>query len=123
MANEIIHVGIREPKLHRKEILSVAIDIIELLKGHEKYKKIEKEKNIYRTHLAKNIKQLSTMLKSFETGIPKAVIKEEQKKEKTKAITKSKKKTMKKPVKIEKDENLDKLERDIGNIKSKISEL
>jgi hypothetical protein len=122
MTEEIIHVGINEPKQHRKEILTAAIDVIESLKNYEKYKKIEKEKNLYRTYLIKNIKQLNIMLKKFETMIPKLKIKEKHKETKPKETTQQKKKVIKKPIKI-KDRHLERLEEDIMNIRSKINKL
>lgn len=122
MDNEIIHVGIAEPKEKRKEILSITIDTIQLLKKYERYKKIQKEKNLYRTNLTKNIKQLNTMLKGFEKMIPE--VQEQSKPIEQPKITKqtiAKKKAVKIPIKKKKE--FSKLESDIVSLKSKINEL
>jgi len=127
MADEIIHVGIKEPKQHRKEILSLTVDIIQLLKKYEKYKKIEKEKNLYRIHLTKNIKQLTTTLTKFQTMIPQVHMREKRKEKKEypqtqpQKIIKQKKEIIKKPV--IKNKELEKLETDIASIRSKINKL
>jgi len=127
MAEEIIYVGINEPKQYRKEILTSAVDIIQLLKNHERYKKIEKEKNIYRNQLVKNINQLRTLFKGFDNMIPKTHLPELPKKKaaypkiKVEKGTKQIKRIVKKPV--IKDKEIEKLELDIASLKSKINRL
>jgi len=124
--SEIIHVGIKEPKQHRKEILNFSIDIIQLLKKYERHKKLNKEKNLYRTHLMKNIKQLNNLLKGFHKMMPQVAIQEPRPKV---VIQKVSKKAIKKAVKKKnarvksKNKELDKFENDIASLKSKISSL
>jgi len=118
VGKEVIHIRLEEPKQHRKEILGFAIAIVHMLKKYEEYRRIQKEKNLYKTYLVKNRHQLITMLNKFQTMMPYVELEEE----KPEVIPIPKPTATKKKKVIQKEE-LGKFEREIENIKSKIDRL
>ncbi|MEM4244718.1 MAG: hypothetical protein QXR60_00740 [Candidatus Nanoarchaeia archaeon] len=122
-----MHVGLEQPNERRKEILSSAISTIEILKRYESFKKIKKEKELYKKQLRKTNKEIKTMFKEVNEMMPHMeIVKEERKEPKkitpqVKVAVKKKPEIIVKPVKKEK--HLEKLNRDLEELRSKIERL
>ncbi len=122
--NEVMHVGIEQPIERRKEILNIAVDVIQALKEFEMSRKISKEKDIYRKEFIRIVKELNDTIQQFKDGMPSVHVthpheegKEEVKPEKKEEF----RPIVKKPVK--KKTHLDELEDDISRLREKISRL
>ncbi len=122
-----MHVGLEQPDQRRKEILNSAISTIEILKRYESFKKVKKEKELYKKELRKASREIKTMLKELDDMMPYLEIPREEHKEPRKIIrpikvvVKKKPKPVMKPLK--KDQHLEKLDRDLQELRSKIAKL
>lgn len=122
MGNEVMHVGIEEPVQKRKEVLNVAIDAIQALKGFEMHKRVNKEKDVYRKHFIQVIKELSIVIQEFKGHMPPLYVHKEEE-EAEKPEEKAKPIIIKKPVQKKPKTHFDELEDDIRVLKEKISRL
>lgn len=120
MGNEAMHVGIEEPVQKRKEVLNVAIDSIQALKGFELYKRINKEKDVYRKHFIQVIKELSIAINAFKEHMPPLYV---HKEEEEKAEEQAKPVVIKKQPPKKPKTHFDELEDDLRVLKEKISRL
>ena len=71
MAQSIMHTCIQEPKYTRKEMLTLVINIIQILKKYEKLKLIRKEKDIYSKNFLGVIKELNDLNLQLHESLPK----------------------------------------------------
>lgn len=117
-----MHIGIEEPVRQRKDVLNIAIDVIQALKTFEIHRKANREKAIYRKHFARIVKELNLTIHEFKETIPEAHI-PPQKKEEEEIVPSEKPeiKIIRRP--IRKKSELDKLEDDVSALKAKISSL
>lgn len=118
MTDDVMHVGIEEPIQKRKDVLSIAIDVIQSLKEFEIHKKVNKEKAVYRRNFIQTIKELSRDIQEFKEKIPTMHVKEEEKEVKKEKIT-----AIKIPITKRTKTHLTKLEDDITSLRDKIASL
>ena len=127
--SQIMHVGIEEPSEKRKEILNCAIDTLEILKRHERFKKFRKEKDSAKNELKITIKDAKVLFKEIEELLPNVELPKEDRAEREKPMAvvprtrpKIEHVTMKRP-ELKKDTIRDKIERDIQELRDKVSRL
>lgn len=71
MPKEIMHVAIEQPVEKRREVLSSAIDTIQMMKNYERLKQMQKEKDVYRKEFKNIIKEVSILVKELKEKLPK----------------------------------------------------
>ncbi|MBI2672808.1 hypothetical protein HYX19_00970 [Candidatus Woesearchaeota archaeon] len=125
--DDLMHVGIIDPNVKRKQILENAILIIQLLKGFEKIKDIRKEKDKVKSEFKSKLKEINKLAKEFNFLIPKVKLPEiDVKKELHEKVAETKEKLPLKRIKTEKharSANLDKLDKDIDFLRKKLESL
>ena len=122
----LMHVGILNPKTHRKEILENAILTIKLLKGFERINVLRKEKELAKSELKSKLRELNRLIKEFNASLPKVKIPELKVVKKIPSEKSSEEiKVTNKKVKLEhhKTSNLDKLDQDIDLLRKKLESL
>jgi hypothetical protein len=128
----VMHVGIEEPNEKRKEILDSAINTIELLKSYERLKKLKREREIAKKEIktiAKEIKYLFSETEELMPHVeltkeppkrveapPRPPVIREKPKEKA-AVSKPR------PPEVKIDPHTEKLERDLQELRDKISRI
>ncbi|MBS3117844.1 hypothetical protein J4430_03115 [Candidatus Woesearchaeota archaeon] len=115
-SSEAMHVGIENPKTYRKEVLTSAIDTIQILKRYETLRTLRKEKADQTLTLRKHIKELRDMFGEFH-NLPNVHIETEHPHQHS-----SKNKKTVHP-KEPHNPYLDKLQRDISTLRSKLNSL
>jgi len=127
MANktqETFYVGIREPTTFRKDLLGCSKGILTSLKRFESFKDLRNEKIKHVLDLKRVVKEINIIVSKLKSSLPKTslrnlpVEKKEIIEEATKKINKVSRTKVKKP-----QDDLDKLESEIGDIESKLEEL
>lgn len=123
--NEIMHVGIERPVERRKEILNIAIDIIQVLKEFEISRRIRREKDVYRKEFVKIIGELNNHVQKLKDTMPAMHIpypheggREEVELERIKEVKPVVKKSFAK-----RKTHMDELEDDIIRLREKIARL
>lgn len=130
-AKNVMHVGLERPTEMRRGVLNSAIGTIELLKRYEKVKKIKKSKDAHKKELRILFKDIKTLFKEIEEVMPAIELPREEPKrvervEPVKVVVKKKlkmKPSVFKPMKIEKDEHMERLDRDLQALRDKIAKL
>ena len=121
-----MHVGIEEPNEKRRYMLNSAIDIIELLKKYQRFKKIRKEKGIRRREFSITMKEIRDLFKEIEEMLPVVEEQQEPKKIKVSVVKKpepvKEEVVIKKPV-VKRDPRMGKLEKDLQALKDRISKI
>lgn len=125
--SSIIHVELEEPVELRKGILKTAIDITEVQKSQQDFKRITKEKEHYKKELRKVFNFLKSEIEKLEEILPKPKLEEpkpekKEEEEKPKHII-TKKDIEKAEKRILKEKKVDKLSSDLEDLSRKLRNL
>ncbi|MBS3108652.1 hypothetical protein J4409_02165 [Candidatus Woesearchaeota archaeon] len=119
--NEHLHIGIEHPSSHRKEMLNINVDLINVLKRIENIKRIRNKKTVQVNKLRISTKRLSTEMKELMNFMPSSqepsFMKKETSRKDRKIIARKHNKD------YANDANMDKLERELQLLKEKINNL
>lgn len=132
---EVYYVGVSDPVEVRRTILETSKSIIQAMHRYEKYKEFRAQKIELVKHLSKQMTELSSIITSLKSSLPKSTIKvkkareeiQRQKKEVVEKVTEKISNTPNKQVikQVPKKElsELEKLELELSSIESKLSSL
>ena len=107
---------IKTPKTNRREVLNVAINLIDLMQQQKRIKEIRDQKHKIMLMLKDEVKTTNNLISNFENILPQAKIRKEKKKKQIKIITK-------KQVITEGPSKIDSLHQELFNLKSKLDNL
>jgi len=128
--DEVFFVGIRDPVEVRKTLLENTRDVVQILQRFERFKQVREEKAQEVLILKNDIKELNRLVNKLKSSLPKTKIRiklqqEEAAAKKQKPVEEKKKVEKKQEVPVKKKElsDLEKLERELGDIEGRLSKL
>ncbi len=123
-AKNVVFVRLEDPDGKRKAVLGSAITIIEVLKGYEKLRRLRREKGLAKRELKMIFKDIKRLLEELEEIMPTLKITEEiPKKQEVQNVAREKpaKVAIKTEAERNKEYRMTKLEKDLEELKNKIS--